>query len=163
MTESSYSPRLRTGLILCGTGTAGAYQAGVLRALTEAGVKIDVVAAQGAGVMTALCAAIDGAARLWDPSGPWTDLRLRQAYRWRPALRLAGVGLAAAALLLLSPLLVLVGATTAYALGVIASLVSLPSLSEWLIGVYRRSVELLFNPPVLPTIVPRAVLLGVLV
>ena len=60
VTDSSYSPRLRTGVILCGTGTAGAYQAGVLRALTEAGVKIDVVAAHGAGVMTALCAAIDG-------------------------------------------------------------------------------------------------------
>ena len=73
MADSSYSPRLRTGVVLCGTGTAGAYQAGVLRALAEAGVKIDVVAAHGAGVMTALCAAIDGGAKLWDPAGPWTD------------------------------------------------------------------------------------------
>ena len=46
--------RLRTGVILCGTGTAGAYHAGVLKALTEAGIKIDVLAAHGAGVMTAL-------------------------------------------------------------------------------------------------------------
>ena len=41
VSDSSYSPRLRTAVLLCGTGTAGAYQAGVLRALTEAGVKID--------------------------------------------------------------------------------------------------------------------------
>ena len=46
--------RIRRGsarrVVLCGAGTAGAYQAGVLRALAEAGVKIDVLAAHGAGV-----------------------------------------------------------------------------------------------------------------
>ena len=42
MTESTYSPRLRTAVVLCGAGTAGVYQAGVLRALAEAGVKIDL-------------------------------------------------------------------------------------------------------------------------
>ena len=40
----SYSPKQRTALVLSGTGTAGAYHAGVLRALQEAGVKLDVVA-----------------------------------------------------------------------------------------------------------------------
>ena len=135
----------------------------MLRALAEAGIKIDVVAAHGAGVMTALCAAIDGTARLWDPSGPWTDGRLRQAYRWRPALRVAAAGLAAAALLLISPLLILVVATVAYAVGVIASLLNLTTLSEALIDGYRRLIELLFNPPVLPTIIPRAVVFAMLV
>ena len=38
-----YSPELRTAVVFTGTGTAGAYHAGVLRALHEAGVKIDVV------------------------------------------------------------------------------------------------------------------------
>src|SRR5438045_4151030 len=33
----SYSPQIRTALVLTGTGTAGAYHAGVLRALHEAG------------------------------------------------------------------------------------------------------------------------------
>ena len=163
MADSSYSPRLRTGIVLCGTGTAGAYQAGVLRALVEAGVKIDVVAAHGAGVMTALCAAIDGSAKLWDPAGPWTDPRLRDAYRWRPALRLAGVGLAVAVLLLLSPLLILAVATLAYIASVLTALVSLTTLSERLVEFYRSALEILFNPPVLPTIVPRAVVLAVLV
>ena len=44
-----YSPRHRTALVLTGTGTAGAYHAGVLRALAEAGVRIDLVAGHGAG------------------------------------------------------------------------------------------------------------------
>ena len=38
----SYSPHLRTAVLLSGNGTGGAYHAGVLRALHEAGVKIDV-------------------------------------------------------------------------------------------------------------------------
>ena len=43
----SYSPQRRTALLLTGTGTAGAYHAGVLRALHEAGVKIDVASGRG--------------------------------------------------------------------------------------------------------------------
>ena len=61
-----YSPQLRTALVLTGTGTGGAYHAGVLRALHEAGVKLDLVAARGIGVVGALFAAIDGVQRLWD-------------------------------------------------------------------------------------------------
>ena len=59
-----YSPQRRTALVLTGTGTAGAYHAGVLRALHEAGVKIDVVGAHGVGVVGALFAAVDGTHRL---------------------------------------------------------------------------------------------------
>ena len=42
-----YIPHLRTALVLTGTGTAGAYHAGVIRALHEAGVKVDLVAGRG--------------------------------------------------------------------------------------------------------------------
>ena len=91
MSDTSYSPRLRTGVLLSGSGTAGAYQAGALRAILEAGIKIDVIAAHGAGVLTALAASVDGGARVWDAAGPWTDPRLRRAYRWRAALRWAEV------------------------------------------------------------------------
>ena len=104
MTESAYSPRHRTAVLLCGTGTAGYYQAGVLRGLAEAGVKIDVVAGHGPGVANALCAAIDGDSRLWDDAGPWSASSLRRSYRWRTALRLGALGLGLAlALLLLAP------------------------------------------------------------
>ena len=58
--RDSYSPHLRTALLLTGTGTAGAYHAGVLRALQEAGVKIDVMCGRGMGVAGAMLAAIDG-------------------------------------------------------------------------------------------------------
>src|SRR5690242_8631440 len=101
--QATYSPRLRTGVVLCGSGTAGAYHAGVVRALTEAGIKIDVVAAHGAGTLTALAAAIDSGSKVWDPSGPWTSPKLARAYRWRAALRFAALGLILASALLLSP------------------------------------------------------------
>ena len=69
--DRPYSTRLRTALVLIGTGTAGAYHAGVLRALHEAGVKLDVIAGRGIGAIGALFAAVDGAPRLWDEKGFW--------------------------------------------------------------------------------------------
>ena len=164
VTESTYSPRLRTAVLLCGTGTAGAYQAGVLRALTEAGVKIDLLAAHGAGVVTALAGAIDGGVRLWDPAaGPWVSPSLTHAYRWRKALRVGAWGLAAAGLLVLSPLAVIGLGTVLYALSLLAGLVNLPNISLWLAGAYQRSIAVLFNPPIIPTVIPRGVVLAMLV
>jgi NTE family protein len=61
-----YSPSRRTALVFCGTGAHGAYHAGVLRALQEAGVKVDVAAGQGIGAAAAVLAAIDGASRSGD-------------------------------------------------------------------------------------------------
>ncbi len=75
---TGYSPSRRTALVLTGTGAHGAYHAGVLRALQEAGVKIDVIAGQGVGAGGAALAAIDGAARLWDAEGIWRSRGARQ-------------------------------------------------------------------------------------
>jgi hypothetical protein len=161
--ETSYSSRLRTGVLLCGSGTAGAYHAGALRAILEAGIKIDVIAAHGAGVLTALAASVDGGARVWDAAGPWTDPRLRGAYRWRAALRWAFGGLVACLGLLLSPFVVMVIAAAIYAVGMVASLVSLTGVSASLVDLYGRVVASLFDPPILPTIVPRVLVLAVLV
>ena len=158
-----YSPRFRTAVLLCGAGTAGVYQAGVLKALHEAGIKIDLVAGHGPGAANALGAAIDGGARLWDAAGPWTSPALRRAYRWRTALRVFWLGLALATLVLIAPLLILVLAAAFYAAGMLASLMNLPTMAQWFVGVYQRTIEILFNPPVLPTIVPRAVVLALLV
>lgn len=77
-----YSPARRTALVLCGTGAHGAYHAGVLRALQEAGVKIDVVAGQGVGAAGAVLAAIDGGARLWEPDGIWRSPQPQRFYRF---------------------------------------------------------------------------------
>jgi hypothetical protein len=160
--ESTYSPRLRTAVVLCGAGTGGAYQAGVLRALSEAGVKVDLIAAHGAGVVTALCAAIDGGARLWDPAGPWASPHLVRAYRWRPALRVAGAGLVVAGLVLVAPVAVLGLAAAIYALSLLASLLSLTTVAAWLVDLYARAIGMLFHPPIVPTLVPRALVLTVL-
>src|SRR5512138_1203801 len=86
----SYSPQLRTALVLTGTGTAGAYHSGVLRALHESGVKLDVVAGRGIGAVGALFAAIDGGQRLWDEKGFWRTGAIARLYRWRGLVRLAG-------------------------------------------------------------------------
>lgn len=163
MALSSYAPRFRTAVVLCGSGTAGAYHAGVLRALTEAGVKIDLIAAHGAGVIGALSGAADGGLELSSAAGPWMSSRMKRAYRWRLSLRMAAWGMLAAAGLLLSPLAVLVIASLAYMAGVVASLANFSTIAESLINWYRQSLEYLFAPEVLPTIIPRAVLLAVLV
>jgi len=54
-----YSPRLRTAVVMGGTGTSGAYHAGALRALHESGVKIDVLAACGIGITDAVARCLD--------------------------------------------------------------------------------------------------------
>jgi hypothetical protein len=159
---SLYSPRRRTGLLLCGAGTAGAYQAGVLNALTEAGVKIDVVAAHGPGVLNALCAAADGTAVLADNGGPWTRSSLRGAYKWRPALRIASAGLAVVLLLLVSPAVLLVVAGAAYAASLVASLANMPGVAESLVQWYAAALQVVLNPPIMPTMVPRGMVLGLL-
>ena len=71
VTAEPYSPHRRTAVLFAGVGTAGAYHAGALRALHEAGVKIDVAAGRGMGAVSALFAAVDGGARLWEQEGFW--------------------------------------------------------------------------------------------
>src|SRR6185295_1417344 len=100
----AYSTRRRTALVLTGTGTAGAYHAGVLRALAEAGIKIDLVAGRGAGAIAACFAAVDGGARLWEASGLWRSPAASGFYGWRRPLRVAAWALAAAAIIFSVPL-----------------------------------------------------------
>jgi hypothetical protein len=102
-TRHVYSPHERTALVLTGTGTAGAYHAGVLRALDEAGVKIDVVAGRGIGAVSALFAAVDASERLWGPQGFWRGREVAALYPWRSALRAIGWIAAAGVLLLTIP------------------------------------------------------------
>lgn len=149
--------------MLCGAGTAGAYHAGVLKALTEAGVKIDLLAAHGAGGIGALSGAVDAGVDLVAPQGLWTSDTLRRAYRWRTALRVGGWGALAAVVLLLAPLAVMILATVVYGLSVVAALANFPSIAGSLVGWYQRALDLLFAPAILPTVVPRAMVLAVLV
>ena len=102
---SPYSPERRTALVLCGTGAHGAYHAGALRALQEAGVKIDIVSGQGIGAGAAALAAIGGSARVWEESGVWRSPRVRSLYSWTPASVALPIAVAALTLLLLATVL----------------------------------------------------------
>ena len=165
---SGYSPHIRTALVLTGTGTAGAYHAGALRALHEAGVKVDLVAGRGIGAVGAAFAAVDGAAQLWEPAGLWNAAAATRLYRWRPALRAAAwiLGVALGALVL--PLGVVVLAALVYPLAYLSGVAGLAG-GDWLTSVFGRLVEWVFAPDVLPVWLPRLVvvaltlLLGVLV
>jgi hypothetical protein len=158
-----YSTRRRTALILTGTGTAGAYHAGVLRALHEAGIKIDLVAGRGVGVASALFAAIDGGPRLWERTGLWKDAAARRLYGWRPALRSAAYAAGAAFVLLCLPIALL---AVAVVVGLAGTIVTLVGLGEWgsrLTATYTSWIDTLFAPAAVPTVIPRLVVFALLV
>ena len=150
-----YSPERRTALVLTGTGAHGAYHAGALRAIQEAGVKIDVVAGHGIGAGSAALAAIDGGARLWDADGVWRARGVTQLYGWRWPLRVGawiGVGLVA---ILLVPLAVLVVGLLVYLIGFLLEMLQV-NQGAALIASYSAWQQSAFAGTGLPTIVPRA-------
>jgi hypothetical protein len=149
-----YSPSRRTALVLTGTGAHGAYHAGVLRALQEAGVKIDLVAGQGVGVGGAALAAIDGATRLWDAEGIWRSREVRRLYRWRWPLRaVAWLGVVLAAILL-TPVAVLVAGLLVYLVGFLLEMLQVEA-GRALVSGYSAWLQAAFSGGGLPTSVPR--------
>jgi hypothetical protein len=147
--------------VLSGTGADGAYHAGVLRALKEAGVRVDLVGGHGIGAVGALFAAIDGTARLWDTSGLWRRALVRDLYPWRGSLRALGWGLAAAALLLVVPIVVLALGVVVYEAAVLSESVGAGTAAS--VGsAYTSWVTTALGPAGLPTWLPRLALLLVL-
>src|SRR5260370_13786280 len=152
-----YSPHLRTALILTGTGTAGAYHAGVLRALHEAGVKLDVVAARGAGVVGALFAAVDGAERLWDEKGFWSAREVAQFYPWRAIFRLWGWAAATALAIVATPIAAIAVGLVVFPIDFVLKMTG--GGAPDLVTSYVRFAESAFAPDALPTWLPRLVVL----
>ena len=161
--DRAYSTRLRTALLLTGTGTAGAYHAGVLRALHEAGIKVDLVGGRGAGAASAMFAAIDGGGRLWEASGIWKDPSSRRLYGWRRPLRYAAFAVAVAGMLLLIPVSLLALAVVVGVAGMVATLAGLERVGAGMTAAYTSWIQTLFHPAVLPTVIPRLVLLALIV
>jgi hypothetical protein len=91
-----YSPKRRTALVLTGSGASGAYHAGVMRALDESGVKVDLVVGSGVGNVAAAFAAIAGGGKLYGAGGFWDGAGWSSLYRLQPALRIALLLLATA-------------------------------------------------------------------
>ena len=150
-------------MVLVGSGTAGAYHAGVLRALHEAGVRIDLVAGRGMGAVTAMFAAIDGGARLWEPSGVWKSRAASRLYDWRPGLRVAAWALLAAGALLLFPLLLFALAVAIGMVGFLLTLVGLDNAAAAVTGGFMARLTQWLSPDALPLAIPRLVLLAVVV
>jgi hypothetical protein len=99
-----YSPKRRTAIVLSGSGVSGAYHAGVLKALDESGVKIDLLVGSGVGAVAAAFGAVAGGSRLYNRSGFWDGARWSAFYRLRPAANVALVLLAASFGVFLLPL-----------------------------------------------------------
>jgi hypothetical protein len=152
-----YSPQLRTALVLTGTGTAGAYHAGVLRALHESGVKLDIVAGRGIGAVGALFAAIDGGPRLWEEKGFWRTPAVRSLYNWRLIVRIAGWALIAAFLIVAIPLVVVAVGLVVFPIDFVLRMVG--QSGNGLVAAYLAFANAAFAPAALPTWLPRLVLL----
>jgi hypothetical protein len=148
--------------VLSGAGTAGAYHAGVLRALHEAGVKIDIVAGVGMGVASALFAAVDGGARLWEQDGLWRGHAALRMYRWRRTLHVGLAALAIALGVLVLPLSLFLVAVLVYPAAFLLEVLGL-SVGPDLVAGYGRLLASAFAPEAIPTILPRILVLALLV
>lgn len=158
---TAYSPERRTALVLTGTGAHGAYHAGALRALQEAGVKIDILAGHGIGAGGAALAALDGAARLWEPAGIWRSKAAARLYGWRWPLRAASaLGLVLVATLL-TPIAVLAVGLVVYLAGFLLEMVQVEAGAE-MVSLYSAWLQSAFAGPSLPTTVPRAATIALL-
>ena len=149
-TTDSYSPNLRTALVLSGTGTAGAYHAGVLRALHEAGVKLDVVAGRGAGVIGALFAA--------DEKGFWHAPAVRTMYDWHALPRLIVGALALSLGIVAIPLAVMALGLIVFPIDFVMKMIGAAGASGPA-ATYLRLAQSAFAAEGLPTWLPRLVLL----
>jgi hypothetical protein len=153
-----YSPERPTAVVLSGTGADGAYHAGVLKALHDAGVKVDLVAGRGVGALGAVLFAVDGAAALWEPLGFWQRPALASAYgvTWR--YRAIARALLVTAALVASPLLLLAGAALVWPVALGLGLVGLDAGTALARG-YADLVAWAYAPERLPTWLPRLVLI----
>lgn len=152
-----YSPERPTAVILSGTGVDGAYHAGVLEALTEAGVKIDLAAGRGVGALAATLFALDGAAALWSPAGLWRRALPPPGYGLTRPYRAIGAALVVIVLVVASPLLLLLAAVAVWPVSSIvgwAGLDGTPSLAQR----YSDWLGWVFAPDHLPAWTARLVL-----
>ncbi len=136
------------------------YHAGVLRALHEAGVRIDIVAGHGIGAATAVLAAMDGGGKLLDEGGLWLSPRARCFYQWRWPLRVAGWLTVALAAVFAVPLVLLAAGVVLMVVAFLltsAGLAAGTSLNHWIAPLLTSA----FDDRHLPTWVPRGIMLVV--
>lgn len=114
------------------------------------------------GVASALFAAVDGGARLWDAKGLWRDPSIRRLYGWRPSLQVLNGSLAVAAALLLSPVALLLAGVVAYPFALLLRLLGVAA-GDVLAAQYAQMLDEAFAPGGLPDVLPRLVVAVLLV
>jgi len=83
-------------VVFTGSGASGAYHAGVLKALDEAGVRIDLMVGSGVGVLAAAFGAAGSGSVLYGDKGLWREITSARVYRLRSTFRiLRSLGLVA--------------------------------------------------------------------
>jgi hypothetical protein len=151
----AYSPDRRTAIVLSGTGVHGAYHAGVLRALQESGVRVDLLAGHGAGAANAALAAIDGQARLWEADGLWLGPQARLFYSWTAPVRvLVWLLVALAALILVPVALVVASGLVVYPLGFLLDTAG-TGAGTTMVAAYQGWLQGAFSTEALPALIPR--------
>lgn len=156
MTEprDPYSPERRTALLFTGTGADGAYHAGAMRAIQEAGVKVDVVGGRGIGAIAAVLGAVDGGAQLWDNGGFWRSPSVETFYRWRwPFAVLRWLGVALVTVLAIPAAVILLGLVV-YPVALALGMAGL-SVGSYFVDGFVWTLGQAFAPPALPTWIPR--------
>jgi hypothetical protein len=89
----------RTAVVFAGSGASGAYHAGVLKALDEAGVRVDFMVGSGVGVLAAAFGSAAAGSALYGENGLWSWVTTRRVFALRRTFRflrsLGVVGLSA--------------------------------------------------------------------
>lgn len=152
--RESYSPERRTALLFTGTGVDGAYHAGALRALHEAGVKLDIVGGRGVGVAAAIMAAVDGGAQLWEPGGFWRDPAVANFYRWRWPFRVLRLLAVALVVVLSVPAALILAGLIVYPVALLLGMAGLDAGARF-VESFLDALRAAFSPTGLPTWVPR--------
>jgi hypothetical protein len=155
--RDSYSPERRTALLFTGTGADGAYHAGAIRALQEAGVKIDIVAGRGIGAVSALLAAVDGSAQLWEEGGFWRSPLVPGLYRWRWPFRVLRMLAVAIIAVLAVPAAVVLTGVIFYPVALLLGMAGMDPGARFVEG-FLVWLRLAFGASALPTWIPRLVL-----
>ncbi len=153
-----YSPERRTALVLTGTGADGAYHAGVLRALHETGIKIDIVAGRGIGALGAVLYAVDGDGPLWDTGGVWRREGRTTYYRWRWPFRWLRALVIGLIVVLAAPLAFVLLLSLAYPVALTLGMAGFDAGSA-LAARVASMLAGLFSPGALPTWIPRLAML----
>jgi hypothetical protein len=110
------------------------------------------------GAVSALFAAIDGAQRLWDDKGFWRSPDVASMYRWRLVPRIAVSALALSLAIVGVPIAVAALGLVVFPIDFLLKMIGVGAAGG-LVQAYLRAIEAAFAPDMLPTWLPRFVLL----